>query len=91
MRRGLRPRSPCSGDCLAAASFNIAAKTARLESDTAKSLFVPPIVVPAFLMVLIMARAYTTKSPITTTIVAGAVGIALPFTWLGGFLGFAWD
>ena len=28
MRRGLRPRSPCSGNCLAAASFNIAAKTA---------------------------------------------------------------
>jgi Mg2+-importing ATPase len=25
---------------------------------------------------------------ITTTIVVGAVGIALPFTWLGGFLGF---
>jgi hypothetical protein len=29
-----------------------------LESDTAKSWFVPPIVVPAFLMVLIMARAF---------------------------------
>jgi DNA topoisomerase I len=28
MRRGLRPRSPCSGNCPAAASFNIAAKTA---------------------------------------------------------------
>ena len=30
-------------------------------------------------------RAFTALRP---TIVVGAVGIALPFTWLGGFLGF---
>ena len=36
MRRGLRPRSPCSGDCLAAASFNIAAKTACCAGQRAR-------------------------------------------------------
>ena len=31
---------------------------APLKSNTAKSWFVPPIVVPAFLMVLVIARAF---------------------------------
>ena len=33
---------------------------ARPESDTTKGWFVPPIVVPAFLMLLIVARAIYT-------------------------------
>ena len=35
----------------------MASAPGRPESDTAKSWFVPPIVVPAFLMLLIVARA----------------------------------
>lgn len=34
----------------------IASAQNRLASDTAKSWFVPPIVVPAFLLLLIVAR-----------------------------------
>ena len=41
-------------------SIPTASSPARLESDTAKSWFVPPIVVPAFLMFLIVARAIYT-------------------------------
>jgi hypothetical protein len=40
----------------AAAASTIASAHNRPESHTAKSWFVPPIVVPAFLMILIVAR-----------------------------------
>ncbi len=40
------------------AATTIASAHTRFESDTAKSWFVPPIVVPAFLVLLIMARAF---------------------------------
>ena len=33
-------------------------------------------------------KAELVRALITTTIVIAAIGIALPFTWLGGFLGF---
>ncbi len=39
------------------AAKTIASAYPPLTSNTAKSWFVPPIVVPAFLMVLIIARA----------------------------------
>ncbi len=45
------------------AATTIASAHTRLESNTAKSWFVPPIVVPAFLMVLIMARAFYDAFP----------------------------
>ena len=40
------------------AATTIASAHNRPESHTAKSWFVPPIVVPAFLMILIVARAF---------------------------------
>lgn len=39
-----------------AAAPTIASANNRLASDAAKSWFVPPIVVPAFLMILIVVR-----------------------------------
>jgi len=48
--------NPREGQVDAAAT--IASAHNRPGTDTAKSWFVPPIVVPAFLMILIVARAF---------------------------------
>jgi len=42
----------------AAAAPTIASAHNRQARDTARSWFVPPVVVPAFLMILIIARAF---------------------------------